>query len=39
MEYSTPLVLDRDGTFNLEIRVDDNLGNQATKNLRVVIKG
>ena len=39
MEYSTPLVLDRDGTFNLEIRVDDNLGNQATKNLRFVIKG
>jgi hypothetical protein len=39
MEYSTPLVLDREGTFDLEIRVDDNLGNQASKHLRFVIKG
>jgi hypothetical protein len=39
MEYSTPLVLDREGTFDLEIRVDDNLGNPASKHLRFVIKG
>lgn len=39
MQYSTPLVLDRDGTFELEIRCDDNLGNQSTKHLRFVIKG
>jgi hypothetical protein len=39
MEYSTPLVLEHDGTFDLEIRVDDNLGNQASKHLRFVIKG
>jgi len=39
MEYSTPLVLDRDGTFDLDIRVDDNLGNQATKHLKFIIKG
>jgi hypothetical protein len=39
MEYSTPLVLDREGAFDLEIRVDDNLGNQASKHLRFAIKG
>jgi len=39
MEYKTPLVLDREGTFELRIRADDNLGNQSTKNLRFVIKG
>lgn len=38
MEYSTPLVLEKDGTFDLEIRVDDNLGNQSTKNLRFTIR-
>jgi hypothetical protein len=39
MEYSTPLVLDQDGTFDLDIRVDDNLGNQATKHLKFIIRG
>jgi hypothetical protein len=39
MEYKTPLVLDHEGTFELLIRADDNLGNQATKLLRFVIKG
>jgi hypothetical protein len=39
MEYSTPLVLDHDGTFDLEIRVDDNLGNESSKHLRFVITG
>lgn len=37
MQYSTPLVLDKAGTFDLTIRVDDNLGNQSTKNIRFVI--
>ncbi len=37
MQYSTPLVLDKAGTFALQIRVDDNLGNESTKNLRFVI--
>jgi hypothetical protein len=36
-QYSTPLVLDKPGTFDLTIRVDDNLGNQSTKSLRFVI--
>jgi hypothetical protein len=39
MQYSTPLVLDHDGTFDLDIRVDDNLGNQSMKHLRFVIAG
>jgi hypothetical protein len=39
MEYKTPLVLDHEGTFELRIRADDNLGNQSTKSLRFVIKG
>jgi len=38
-EYSTPLVLDHAGTFDLLIRVDDNLGNQSTKRIRFVIRG
>lgn len=37
MEYSTPLVLDREGTFDLLIRADDNLGNQSSKHLRFTI--
>lgn len=37
-EYSTPLVLDREGTFDLLIRADDNLGNQTTKHLRFAIR-
>jgi hypothetical protein len=37
-EYSTPLVLDRIGTFDLLIRVDDNLGNQSSKHIHFVIQ-
>jgi hypothetical protein len=37
MEYSTPLVLAKDGTFDLLIRAEDNLGNQSSKHLRFVI--
>lgn len=38
-EYKTPLVLDREGTFDLLIRADDNVGNQSTKRLHFVVKG
>jgi len=37
-EYSTPLVLDHAGTFDLLIRVDDNLGNQSSKHIHFVIR-
>jgi hypothetical protein len=36
-EYTTPLVLDREGTFDLLIRAEDNLGNQASKHVRYTI--
>ncbi len=39
MVYSTPLVFDHDGTFDLVIRAEDNLGNQSTKHLKFVIRG
>jgi len=38
-EYSTPLPLEKEGTFDLLIRADDNVGNKTTKHLRFVIKG
>lgn len=38
MEYTKPLSLDTDGTFDLLIRADDNLGNQTSKHLRFVIR-
>lgn len=36
-DYSTPLVLDHDGTFDLLIRADDNLGNESSKHVRFVV--
>ena len=36
-DYSTPLVLDHDGTFDLTIRADDNLGNQSSKHVKFVV--
>ena len=38
-DYSTPLVLDHPGTFDLLIRVDDNLGNESSKHIHFVIQG
>ena len=36
-EYTTPLILDREGTFDLLIRAEDNLGNQSSKHVRYVV--
>ena len=36
-DYSTPIVLDHDGTFDLLIRAEDNLGNQSTKHVRFAV--
>lgn len=38
-DYTTPLVLDREGTFDLLIKADDNLGNQSSKHLHFIIRG
>jgi hypothetical protein len=39
LDYSTPLLFDKEGTYEMTIRSDDNVGNQSTKQLRFVIKG
>jgi len=39
IEYHTPVLLDKEGSFDLLIRAEDNLGNQSTKSLHFVIKG
>ena len=37
LDYSTPLVLDHDGTFDLTVRAEDNLGNQSSKHVKFVV--
>lgn len=39
IEYKTPLVFEREGTVELVIRAEDNVGNQSTKRLRFIVKG
>jgi hypothetical protein len=39
VEYHTPVVFEQEGTFDMLIRAEDNLGNISTKSLHFVIKG
>jgi hypothetical protein len=38
-EYKSPVLMDHEGSFVIDIRADDNLGNQSTKQLKFIIKG